>query len=36
MPLVKVNEKFQATLPPGVWRQVGIRVGDLVEVNVEG
>ena len=36
MPLVKVKEKFQVTLPASVRRKAGLAVGDLLEANVEG
>jgi AbrB family looped-hinge helix DNA binding protein len=36
VPLVKVKEKFQVTLPASVRRKVKVAVGDLLEANVEG
>ncbi|MGH7381738.1 MAG: AbrB/MazE/SpoVT family DNA-binding domain-containing protein [Candidatus Methylomirabilales bacterium] len=36
MPLVKVKEKFQVTLPARVREKVGLTVGDLLEVKVKG
>ena len=36
VPLVKVKEKYQVTLPASVRRKVGLVVGDLLEANVEG
>ena len=36
MPLVKVKEKYQVTLPASVRQKVGLAVGDLLEANVEG
>ena len=36
VPLVKVKEKFQVTLPASVRRKAGLAVGDLLEANVEG
>ena len=36
MPLVKVKEKYQVTLPASVRQRVGLAVGDLLEATVEG
>ena len=36
MPLVKVKEKYQVTLPASVRRKAGLAVGDLLEADVEG
>lgn len=36
MPLVKVKEKYQVTLPAAVRRKAGVAVGDLLEAKVQG
>lgn len=36
MPLVKVKEKYQVTLPTEVRQKAGLAVGDLLEVEVKG
>jgi len=36
MPLVKVKDKYQVTLPAAVRQQAGLAVGDLLEVKVQG
>ena len=36
MPLVKVKEKYQVTLPASVRQKAGLAVGDLLEAAVEG
>lgn len=36
MPLVKVKEKYQVTLPSSVREKVGLSVGDLLEAEVKG
>ena len=36
VPLVKVKEKYQVTLPASVRRKAGLAVGDLLEADVEG
>lgn len=36
MPLVKVKEKYQVTLPASVRRKAGLTVGDLLEASVQG
>ena len=36
VPLVKIKEKYQVTLPASVRRKVGLTVGDLLEASVEG
>ena len=36
MPLVKVKEKFQVTLPTSVRQKAGVAVGDLLEAQVQG
>jgi len=36
MPLVKVKEKYQVTLPTEVREKAGLAVGDLLEVEVKG
>ena len=36
MSLVKVREKYQVTLPAEVRRKIGLAVGDLLEIEVEG
>ncbi len=36
MPLVKVREKYQVTLPAPVRQRVGVAVGDVLEAAVQG
>lgn len=36
MPLVKVKEKYQVTLPTAVRQRAGVAVGDLLEAQVQG
>lgn len=36
MPLVKIKEKYQVTLPASVRRKAGLAVGDLLEAQVRG
>ncbi len=36
MPLVKVREKYQVTLPASVREKAGVVVGDLLEAQVHG
>lgn len=36
MPLVKIREKYQVTLPAAVRRKAGVDVGDLLEAEVRG
>ena len=36
VPLVKVKEKYQVTLPASLRRKAGLAVGDLLEATVEG
>ncbi len=36
MPLVKVKNKYQVTLPAPVRQKAGLAVGDLLEAAVEG
>lgn len=36
MPLVKVKEKYQVTLPASVRQKAGLAVGDLLEIEVKG
>lgn len=36
MPLVKVKEKYQVTLPTAVRQKAGVAVGDLLEAQVRG
>ena len=36
MPLVKVKEKYQVTLPAAVRKQAGVAVGDILEAVAEG
>lgn len=36
MPLVKVKEKYQVTLPASVRQKAGVGVGDLLEAQVQG
>jgi AbrB family looped-hinge helix DNA binding protein len=36
VPLVKVKEKYQVTLPASVRRKAGLTVGDLLEASVQG
>ncbi len=36
MPLVKVKDKYQVTLPPRIRRRAGVAVGDVLEAKVEG
>jgi AbrB family looped-hinge helix DNA binding protein len=36
MPLVRVKQKFQVTIPGNVRRQAGLEVGDLMEVTAKG
>lgn len=35
MPIVRVKQKFQVTLPPVVRKQAGLAVGDLLEARIE-
>lgn len=36
VPLVKVKEKYQVTLPASVRQKVGVVVGDLLDAKVQG
>jgi AbrB family looped-hinge helix DNA binding protein len=36
VPLVKIKEKFQVTLPASVRAKIGVGVGDLLEAEVKG
>lgn len=36
MPLVKIKEKYQVTLPASVRKKAGVAVGDLLEAQVRG
>jgi len=36
MPLVRVKEKYQVTLPSAVRQKAGVAVGDLLEAQVRG
>lgn len=36
MPLVKVKDKYQVTLPAEIREKAGLAVGDLLEVEVKG
>lgn len=36
MPLVKVKEKFQVTLPTEVREKAGVAIGDVLEAKVQG
>ena len=36
VPLVKVKEKYQVTLPASVRQKAGVAVGDLLEAQVQG
>ena len=36
MPLVKVKEKYQVTLPASVRQKAGVAVGDILEAVAEG
>ena len=36
MPLVRVKEKYQITLPASVRQKAGVAVGDLLEAKVQG
>jgi len=36
MALVRVKGKYQVTIPKEVWRKLGLRVGDYLEVEVQG
>ena len=36
MSLVKVKDKYQVTLPAEIRKQVGLAVGDLLEVEIKG
>jgi len=36
MPLVKVKEKYQVTIPASLRQKAGLAVGDLLEAKVEG
>lgn len=36
MPLVKIKEKYQVTLPAVVRRKAGLNVGDFLEASIEG
>ncbi len=35
MPLIRVKDKFQVTLPPLAREKLGLKVGDLLEAQVE-
>lgn len=35
MPIVKINPKFQVTLPVQTRREIPVKVGDLLEVTIE-
>ena len=36
MPLVRVKEKYQVTLPSSVRQKAGLAIGDLLEATVKG
>jgi len=36
VPLVKVTERYQVTLPASVRKKAGVAVGDLLEARVRG
>lgn len=36
MPLVKIKQKYQVTLPASVRKKAGVAVGDLLEPQVRG
>jgi len=36
VPLVRIKEKFQVTLPASVRAKIGVGVGDLLEADVKG
>jgi AbrB family looped-hinge helix DNA binding protein len=36
MPLVKIKEKYQVTLPAAIRKQLALQVGDLLEVKLKG
>ncbi len=36
MPLVKIKQKYQVTLPASVRQKAGLAVGDLLEAKVQG
>jgi AbrB family looped-hinge helix DNA binding protein len=36
VPLVKVKEKYQVTLPASLREKAGLEVGDLLEAKIEG
>jgi len=36
VPLVKVKEKYQVTLPASVRKKAGLAVGDLLEASLDG
>ena len=36
MPLVRIKQKFQVTIPDHVRKQVGLEVGDLLEATAKG
>jgi AbrB family looped-hinge helix DNA binding protein len=36
MPLVKVKEKFQVTIPPALRKAMRLSVGDLLEAEAKG
>lgn len=36
MPLVKVKDKYQVTLPAEIREKAGLAVGDLLEIEVKG
>ena len=36
MPLVRVKEKYQVTIPAEVRRRLGLKVGDYLEVETQG
>ena len=36
MPLVKVKNKYQVTLPTSIRKKVGLAVGDVLDAQVKG
>jgi antitoxin MazE len=36
MPLVRIKQKFQVTIPDHVRKQVGLEVGDFLEATAQG
>ena len=36
MPMTKVKERFQVTIPQAIWQAADLAVGDFLEVAMEG